>query len=84
MPKMEALGTKQKEAGENILIGKCDMTANDMDEWSLPMNGFPTLIYFPADDKSQYKLYEGPRYVEDFVDFLKGGWKKVILSLFVS
>jgi len=76
MPKMEALGKKLADGGDNTLIGKCDMTANDMDEWSLPMNGFPTLVFFPREDKSQYKLYEGPRYVEDFMEFMKEGYKK--------
>jgi len=40
------------------------------------MEGFPTLIYFPAEDKSDYTVYKGPRYVDDFELFLDGGYKQ--------
>jgi hypothetical protein len=47
------------------------MTANDMEEWQLPINGYPTLVYFAAGEKSNYRVYEGPRYEEDILDYIR-------------
>jgi len=38
---MEALAVKINKNGGKELIGKCDMTANDMDEWSFPWKVSP-------------------------------------------
>jgi len=58
----------QKYSGnENIVIGKVDVTANDTPE---DIQGFPTLIFYPAGSKDSPVPYQGERTIDAFESFL--------------
>ncbi len=68
MPKYERVGELLK-VNPNIVIAKCDATANEIE--SVAIEGFPTIKFFPANNKSNPIDYDGPRTVKGFVEFLK-------------
>ncbi|KAL0477110.1 protein disulfide-isomerase [Acrasis kona] len=53
---------------ENLVIAKIDATENDT---PVSVEGFPTLILFPATDKLSPITYEGARTPKDILRFLK-------------
>jgi protein disulfide-isomerase A1 len=67
-PIYEELATKLKE-NTNLIIAKMDATANETDKVSI--QGFPTIKFWPAGDKTKPIDFEGDRTVEGFVEFLK-------------
>jgi hypothetical protein len=54
------------------VIAKMDATANEVDIPSIDVKGFPTLYFFPGDDKANPVKYEGERELPGFMDFLDG------------
>ncbi|KAF7223491.1 protein disulfide-isomerase A2 [Nothobranchius furzeri] len=68
-PIWEKLGEKYAD-NENIIIAKMDATANEVE--SVVVSGFPTLKYFPAEDKEVIS-YTGKRDLETFSKFLDSG-----------
>jgi protein disulfide-isomerase A1 len=52
---------------EDLVIAKFDATTNEVA--GLQISGYPTLKWYPKDDKSG-KTYEGDRELEDFKNFL--------------
>ena len=54
-------------AGLDIVIAEMDSTLNEVQGVSI--RGFPTLIYYPKDNKSGVN-YEGGRELQDFKDYL--------------
>lgn len=69
-PKYDELA-EQFSAVESILIAKMDATENEIDHPGVDVQGFPTLIFFPAGDKSNPVPYEGERDVNGMAAFLK-------------
>lgn len=69
-PIYDDLGAKFKDDSE-IVIAKMDATANEIDVPGVEVQGFPTLFFFPGDNKSTPKKYEGSRELDGFVEYLK-------------
>ena len=67
-PIYDELGEKYK--GSNVVIAKMDATANEIDVAGVNVKGFPTLYFFPGNDKKNPVKYEGGREMNDFVKFL--------------
>jgi len=53
----------------NVVIAKMDATANYVDP-SYGVRGFPSIIFFPAGDKSDLIKYEGTRTFDDLLEFV--------------
>ena len=56
---------------EQVVIAKMDSTANEIDVPGVNVRGFPTLIFFKGDDKSNPVVYEGGRTKADFIKYIK-------------
>lgn len=57
-------------ANPSVVIAKCDSTANEIK--GLGVKGFPTLRYFPANNKALPGVeYNGGRTLEDLVKYLE-------------
>jgi protein disulfide isomerase len=54
----------------NVVIAKMDGTANYVDE-AYKIEGFPTIKFFPAGDKSDVLAYEGTRTLDDLIEFVE-------------
>lgn len=54
----------------NLVIGKMDMTANEIDVAGVEVKGFPTLFFFPGNTKPTPKAYDGGRDFDSFVKYL--------------
>jgi protein disulfide-isomerase A1 len=67
-PIWEQLG--QTFQGTNVVIAKIDATANDVDA-SYKVQGFPTIKFFPANNKDAVLEYEGDRSLDDLIKFIK-------------
>lgn len=68
-PTWDELGDKFA-AVDSVVIAKMDSTANEVDVEGLDVKGFPTLYFFPGQNKKPVK-YESGRELEDFVEYLK-------------
>eukprot|EP01135_Chromosphaera_perkinsii_P006905 Nk52_evm60s621 gene=Nk52_evmTU60s621 len=66
-PIWDQLGEKF-ESTENVVIAKVDATANEIPD--VPVQGFPTIKFFPAGSKTIVD-YDGGRDLDALVDFLK-------------
>merc|ERR1712146_218865 len=64
-PTYDKLGEHYKD-DDNIVIAKVNSTANEVAEPEV--RGFPTLYFFPADNKAGVK-YEAGRELEDFISY---------------
>jgi len=69
-PIYDELGAKFKNDAD-VVIAKMDATANEVDIEGVEVQGFPTLYFFPGDNKSTPKKYEGGRDLEGFMTYLK-------------
>ncbi|KDO30563.1 hypothetical protein SPRG_04464 [Saprolegnia parasitica CBS 223.65] len=78
-PKYDELAEAFSEV-DSIMIAKMDATENEIDHPKVDVKGFPTIIFFPANDKANPVTYEGAREVEGFTDFLKKNAKKFSLG----
>uniref|UniRef100_A0A1I8B5H5 protein disulfide-isomerase n=1 Tax=Meloidogyne hapla TaxID=6305 RepID=A0A1I8B5H5_MELHA len=59
----------QGMAKEDVIIAKCDATANDVPP-RFEVKGFPTIYWLPKDDKENPVPYQGGREVNDFIKFI--------------
>jgi len=58
------------KAHPSVVIAKCDATANEIE--GLGVKGFPTIRYFPANNKALPGVeYSSGRTLEDFVKYLE-------------
>jgi len=69
-PKWDELGAKLKGV-KSVTIAKMDATANEIDVPGVAVQGYPTIIYFKGNDKTNPVKYEEGREVDDFVKFLQ-------------
>ena len=69
-PVYEELAAKISKSHEKLIIAKMDATANEIDVPGVEVKGFPTLYFFPGNDKKHPIRYEGEREIPGFVDFL--------------
>lgn len=69
-PKYDELAEKFSDV-TSIMIAKMDATENEIDHPNVNVEGFPTIIFFPAADKSNPVVYEGDRDVKGFTAYLK-------------
>jgi len=70
-PKFDQLG-KEFANDPTVVIAKIDATANDS---PADVQGFPTLILYPAGDKSHPVSYEGDRSVKAIARFIRSNGK---------
>lgn len=69
-PVWEQLGQKFADS-KNVVIGKVDATANDIDHPKVSIKGFPTILFFPANAKDTPVAYEGGRDLESLVSWVQ-------------
>jgi len=55
----------------SVVIAKMDATANEVDDPNVNVQGFPTIIFFPAGENKKAMNYDGSRDLDGFTDFLK-------------
>lgn len=67
-PKWDAAALKLK-ANKNIVIAKCDATANEVP--GVNIKGFPTLKFYPGNAKGNPIDFDGDRSEEGIIKFLK-------------
>jgi len=68
-PIYEEVGTILKDV-KNVVIAKIDATANDVSP-KLGIKGFPTIKFFPSNNKQAPIDYEGERTVDSFITFVQ-------------
>jgi len=68
-PIYEELGTAFKDV-PSIVIAKMDATANDVDP-KYGVRGFPTIKFFPANNKEEPFDYDGDRSLDNLVTFVR-------------
>jgi protein disulfide-isomerase A1 len=78
-PKYEELAERFSDVS-SILIAKMDATENEVDHPGVDVSGFPTIIFFPANDKSNPVVYSGDRDVNGMEKYLKENAKKFELE----
>jgi len=69
-PEYEKLGAAFA-GNDNIVIGKMDSTANEIDVPGVNVKGFPTLIFFKGNNKGSPMKYEDGRTADDMLAFIK-------------
>eukprot|EP00301_Raphidiophrys_heterophryoidea_P009830 c14832_g1_i1.p1 GENE.c14832_g1_i1~~c14832_g1_i1.p1 ORF type:complete len:504 (+),score=126.24 c14832_g1_i1:50-1513(+) len=69
-PVYDQLGAKFADI-DSIVIAKVDATANDIEHPAVHVEGFPTLIFFPANNKASPMKYEGGRDLESMVEYVQ-------------
>jgi len=67
-PIYESVATRLKE-NSNLVIAKMDATANEVE--SVLIEGFPTIRFYPSNNKDSPLDYEGERTERAFVSFIK-------------
>jgi len=72
-PIYDELGEKFANVN-SVVIAKMDATANEVDHPEVNVQGFPTILFFPAGEKHAVS-YDGSRDLDGFVDFLKDNAK---------
>jgi len=67
-PEYEILGEEFQD-NDKIVIAKMDSTAND--NGAVDVKGFPTIVFFPGNDKANHKVYEGERNAKGLIAYMK-------------
>lgn len=60
---------KRFEGVDSVVIAKMDGTENEHPE--LEVQGFPTILFFPAEENASAVTYSGGRELKDFTKFIK-------------
>ena len=69
-PKYEHVARVFADSGiESVVVAKVDATANEFDHPSVNVQGFPTLLFFPA-QSDEVVEYDGRRETKDVVEFV--------------
>jgi len=69
VPIYDELAKKLQHTNPNIVIAKMDATGNEVE--GVNIQGFPTIKYWPANNKSKPMDYEGDRDLKGFMAFLE-------------
>jgi protein disulfide-isomerase A1 len=69
-PIWDELAEKYKNV-PTLTIAKMDATANEIDVEGVQVRGFPTLYFFPGNDKTKAVKYDEGRELDDLVKYLK-------------
>ncbi len=69
MPIYDKLGEKMKTANHKILLTKFDATANEVA--GISIESFPSIKFFPTNNKKSPIEYDGDRSEEALIKFLK-------------
>jgi protein disulfide-isomerase A1 len=69
-PTWDELAEKLKDV-DTVTIAKMDATANEVDYPGADVEGFPTLLFFPGNDKANPVKYEGGRELDALASWLK-------------
>jgi len=69
-PKYEELGEMFEDI-KSVVIAKMDATANEVDHPGVNVQGFPTIIFFPAGKKDSPIEYSGARTAEALAEFIQ-------------
>ena len=69
-PIWDELAAKYKNI-PTLTIAKMDATANEIDVAGVDVKGFPTLYFFPGNDKTKAVKYEEGRELDDLVKYLE-------------
>jgi len=59
-----------------VTIGKCDATANEID--GVDIKGYPTIKFYPGDDKAHPVSFEGDRNADGIVSWLRENAKNAV------
>lgn len=62
-----------KKAKDKVVIAEVDATANDIS--SVDIEGFPTIVLYPAGKDSEPVTYQGARTLDSFFEFIHGNGK---------
>ena len=70
-PKYAKLAAKLADV-ESVVVAQFEATANDVPETAgVEVQGFPTIVFFPANDKANPITYEGDRTAKAIGKFIK-------------
>jgi protein disulfide-isomerase A1 len=69
-PVWEQLGAKYKKT-DQIVIAKMDSTLNEIDVPNVVVKGFPSLYFFPGNNKGKPVKYDGKRTLESMAAYVK-------------
>lgn len=69
IPAWEEAAEKLAAVNPNIVIAKCDATANEIP--NVEIKGYPTLRFFPGNNKSKVGEFDGDRSAEGIISWLK-------------
>lgn len=70
IPEYEKLG-KAFAGVKDVVIGKIDLTANDVDSSHHDVKGFPTILLYPRDKKTTPVEYKGTRDAKSLASWIK-------------
>jgi len=70
-PTYGKLASAIAETSKNVRIAKIDATAHKIP--AHPVSSYPTILYFPADDKVEPISYNGDRSIKDMTRFIREG-----------
>jgi len=75
-PEYEKAAAALRKTMPDVVLAKCDATENEIPDY--PVQGFPTLGWFPTDNKVGVE-YEGPREADGIIEWVKehGTTKKI-------
>ncbi|SCV02905.1 LANO_0G00958g1_1 [Lachancea nothofagi CBS 11611] len=65
---MADIYASDKDANSKIVIANVDATLNDV---NVDLEGYPTLMFYPAGKKSTPVVYQGARDIESFMNFIQ-------------
>jgi protein disulfide-isomerase A1 len=69
IPAWEESAEKLAAVNPNIVIAKCDATANEIP--NVEIKGYPTIRYFPGNNKTKSEEFNGDRSTEGIIAWLK-------------
>jgi hypothetical protein len=54
-----------------VLVAKMDVTANEVDHEKVEVDAYPTIFYFPGDDKKNPTKFSGQRDFEGLREYVQ-------------
>jgi protein disulfide-isomerase-like protein len=71
-----------KAGGSEVSFGKCDPSNNDIPSVlpGLSVTSFPSIYFFNKDSPMEPVEYKGPKYKEEMLEFVQGGYKTAAVT----